>query len=399
MSASRHHRTKLVIVETHPIQYKAPLFRALAADSRLDVLVLYAMIPDAKQQGAGFGVSFSWDVPLLEGYPYRVLTNVSHEPSVTRFSGCDTPELYDVLKSERPDAVLVNGWVVKTCLQALWACRCLGIPCMVRGEANLMRPRAWWKHTVHRILLKQYQAYLYIGEANRAFYRFHGCTDARMFFVPYCVDNRQFHRDADSRSKIRMRLRAEFGIRQDDMVFLFAGKLEEKKHPDHVIRAAAMLPAELKSRAHLLFAGDGSLRNKLTELVDSSGVCASFAGFVNQSRMPDFYAASDVLVLPSDAGETWGLVVNEAMASGLPAIVSSQVGCAADLILRGSTGACYDYGNIEALSELMIMYVRSDERAHEQGRLAVDHISRYSIPLAVEGIYNAMHVKRSHVCN
>ena len=72
---------RLAIVETHPIQYKAPLFRLLAAHPQIDLTVLYAMIPDPTQQGTGFGVSFAWDVPLLEGYRHEVLDNRSAHPS------------------------------------------------------------------------------------------------------------------------------------------------------------------------------------------------------------------------------------------------------------------------------------------------------------------------------
>ena len=89
---------KLIIIETHPIQYKAPLFRRLAAQPQIDLTVLYAMIPDAAQQGAGFGVPFAWDVPLLEGYRYEVMANRASRPSVTEFRGCDTPELFARLR-------------------------------------------------------------------------------------------------------------------------------------------------------------------------------------------------------------------------------------------------------------------------------------------------------------
>ena len=76
-------KLQLAIVETHPIQYKAPLFRKLAADPRLDLTVFFAMVPDAAQQGAGFGVAFEWDSPLLAGYPHEVLANRAKRPSVT----------------------------------------------------------------------------------------------------------------------------------------------------------------------------------------------------------------------------------------------------------------------------------------------------------------------------
>ena len=104
-------KRKLAIVETHPIQYKAPLFRKLAADPRLDLTVFFAMVPDAVQQGAGFGVPFEWDVPLREGYPSEVLANRAPHPSATTFAGCDTPGINARLREWRPDAVLVNGQV------------------------------------------------------------------------------------------------------------------------------------------------------------------------------------------------------------------------------------------------------------------------------------------------
>jgi len=385
-----HAKIKLVAVETHPIQYKAPLFRAIAADPRFDLTVLYAMIPDAVQQGAGFGVSFEWDMPLLEGYRYRTLTNVAREPSVTRFRGCDTPEIYTVLKTEQPDAVLVNGWVVKSCLQALWACRRLDIPCLVRGEANLMRPRVWWKHAIHRWLLSQYDAYLYIGSANRDFYRFHGCRESRLFFAPYGVDHDYFSRESISREGRRGSLRSEMSIGPGARVFLFAGKLEEKKHPDHAIRAAGMLPPELKAETQLLFAGDGPLRPGLEALAASLGVRAHFAGFMNQKRMPDAYAVADVLILPSDAGETWGLVVNEAMASGLPAIVSDRVGCSSDLVIPDDTGYIYSFGDLEALRDRMALYVRDSGLSLRHGRDARLKIRPLGIPAVVEGIAKAI---------
>lgn len=383
-------RPRLYIVETHPIQYKAPLFRALAADLRLEVKILYAMLPDATQQGAGFGVSFAWDVPLLDGYPYQVMKNVAREPSVTRFGGCDTPEIYDILKRERPDAVLVNGWVVKTCLQALWACRRLGIPCLVRGEANLLRARAWWKHALHRLLLSQYSGYLYIGSANRDFYRFHGCREDRLFFAPYAVDNDVFAKAADERAALRKQLRDKFGLLPDAVVFLFAGKLEEKKRPLDIVRAASQLPLHLKPKMNIVFAGDGPLRPLIEREAVLSGVHTICTGFLNQTVLPDAYAATDVLILPSDAGETWGLVVNEAMASGRPAIVSTLAGCARDLVVDGQTGYSFVCGNIAEMSSIMMRYLDHPAVAPAQGEAARVHIKQYRIQAAADGVEMAV---------
>ncbi len=381
---------RLFAVETHPIQYKAPLFRRLATDGRIDLTVLYAMIPDAVQQGKGFGVPFAWDVPLLDGYRCEVLENRAKIPSAAAFSGCDTPGLFARLRRGRPDAVLVNGWVAKTCLQALWACRRLGIPCMVRGEANLLRARPAWKHGLHRLLMRQYDAWLAIGSANRDFYRFHHCPEDRLFWAPYAVDNDYFAAQAAERAGRRNELRAAFGIPPEAVVFLFAGKLEEKKHPLDLLAAVSRLPAELRSRAHVLVAGDGELRGACERLARETRLPAALAGFLNQSRLPDAYAAADVLALPSDAGETWGLVVNEAMASGRPAVVSRAAGCCADLIVEGQTGCSFAPRDVRGLADALAGYLRNPGLAVRQGRMAAEHIRAFGFGPVVEGIVAAV---------
>ena len=381
---------RLFAVETHPIQYKAPLFRRLAEHPDLDVTVFYAMLPDARQQGAGFGVSFAWDVPLLEGYRHEVLDNRARHPSVTTFSGCDTPGLYARLRRERPDAVLVNGWGSKTCVQALWACRRLGIPCLVRGEANHLRPRAAWKHLLHRMLLRQYSGYLAIGSASRDFYRAHGCPEDRLFMAPYAVDNGHYAAQAKLRAERRPALRESFGVPPGAMVFLFAGKVEEKKHPADLLEAVARLPADLRPRAHVLVAGDGPLRTDCEKLARAKRLSVSFAGFLNQSRLPDAYAAADVLVLPSDAGETWGLVVNEAMASGRPTVVSRAAGCCADLVVEGETGHSFACRDVVALSRILATYLADPGLAARQGQAASRHIQAVGLDAAVAGIVAAV---------
>lgn len=387
------HRKKLIAVETHPIQYKVPLFRSLAKHPALDFKVLYAMLPDETQQGAGFGVSFSWDLPLLEGYPCQVLDNVAQKPGVTHFSGCDTPDIYDFLKRERPDAVLVNGWVVKTCLQALWACRRLGIPCLVRGEANLLRPRAAWKHLMHRLLLHQYAGCLYIGAANKAFYAFHGIPESRLFFAPYAVDNQYFSEKANGDA--RRTIRARHGIPDDAVTFLFTGKLETKKHPLDLMKAVLRLPPELSTRLHVLYVGDGELRAELERYGRDYRLPCTLTGFINQGELPAYYAAADVLVLPSDAGETWGLVVNEAMASGLPAIVSDRVGCCKDLISDQHGGRSFPFGNVDHLAECLASYVRDPVRAVREGLEARRIIAGYGLEQVVVGVVSAVEVTTS----
>jgi glycosyltransferase involved in cell wall biosynthesis len=158
----------------------------------------------------------------------------------------------------------------------------------------------------------------------------------RLFFSPHCVDNDAF---AAASSGIR---RSE-GRRR----VLFVGKLIARKHPADLLHAVALLRDK---PVQIAFAGAGELEPELRKIAAASSVDADFMGFVNQSELPAAYASADVLVLPSDGQETWGLVVNEAMACGIPAVVSDVVGCGPDLIDPGQTGATFPFGDVAALA-------------------------------------------------
>jgi glycosyltransferase involved in cell wall biosynthesis len=368
------------ILTTHPIQYQVPWFQALAARPEVDLSVFFCMIPDASQQGDGFGVAFQWDVPLLEGYRYQVLENVARNPSVTRFNGCDTPGIYGIVKEGAFDAFIVNGWVVRSCLQLLYACRKYKVPCIVRGEANALRQRPWWKRMLHHQLMAKYAAFLSIGEANRRFYLQNGVPSGKIFFAPYCIDNERFALRAEQLRPERGASRSRWEIPADAFTFVFSGKLIEKKHPmdllwalDLVVNRGDLNPKKL----HVLMVGDGELRGECGRYASAKRLPVSFAGFLNQGEIPAAYVASDCLVLPSDYGETWGLVVNEAMACGLPAILSDRVGCAEDLIQEGITGKIFPFGNVEALSRLLVELMSDRNKVELMGREANKLIKKF----------------------
>ncbi|MEZ6131840.1 MAG: glycosyltransferase family 4 protein [Planctomycetaceae bacterium] len=389
---------RVAFVTSHPIQYQVPVFRHLARRDDLDFQVLFAMLPDAATQGAGFGVEFEWDIPLLEGYEYSVLKNVSKNPGVTHFGGCDTPGLLDELRQRKIDVVVVNGWVVKTCVQALTACRRLKIPCIVRGEANNLRKRPWWKCLLQRQLVRRYDAVLPIGTANRDFYRSHGVSESQMFDARYCIENSRFAKAAVVARPQRKPLRAAWNIPENAVCCLYCGKFEAKKHPVELVTAFLQVCQTLQQASpeapsiHLLMVGDGQLRQQCEQLATkhAHGSAVTFAGFLNQSQIVDAYVASDVLVLPSDAGETWGLVVNEAMACGLPAIVSDQVGCASDLIVANETGWVFTFGDWQALSDrLVALAAESIDWQHMQDACQ-KKISQYSPSAAADGMLAAV---------
>lgn len=377
---------RLGILATHPIQYFAPLYRYLARQPGVDLTVYFAHRPTASEQGAGFGVAFQWDVDLTSGYPHKFLENVAARPDPEAFRGCDTPAIAGIIHRERFDGFLVSGWNTKSYWQAMTACWRSGTPIFVRGDSqiNLAQPvgRRVVRRMVYPLFMRRFDACLSVGIRSAEYFRAHGAR--RIIASPHFVDN-AFFADA-ARGQERDTCRARWNIPLNSLVIVFAGKFTEKKRPLDLVRAAA---AWRLSNLHLLFVGDGPLRRSCEAAVADAGVAATFAGFLNQSEIPAAYAASDALALPSDGRETWGLVVNEAMASGLAAIVSTSAGCAPDLIQDGITGIAHAEGDITAIA-LAFQQLADTETLSRLRAQAATHVSRYSVEAAGQGVMTAL---------
>lgn len=379
---------RLGVLTTHPIQYQAPLFRELA--NRLDLHVYFGQqqTPEG-QAAAGFGVAFEWDVPLVDGYPHSFLHNRARRPDVSSRNGCSTPEIADIISRESFDAFLVSGWYNDSYRQAIRACWRSRTPIMVRGDSQLATPRSpakrLIKKVVYRSLIPRFDRFLVVGRRSREYYTYYGADESRMHFSPHFVDNGWFARRAASQDAPA--LRRALGISPETMVLLFVGKVIPEKRPLDVIHAARRL-REAGADAHVVVVGAGRMLDEMRRAANDGDVPATFVGFKNQSELPAFYATADLLVLPS-ISETWGLVVNEAMACGLPAIVSDQVGCMPDLIDRGLTGFDFPVGDADALAAVLLK-ARGMRGQPKVQRALQAKIRRYSVDEAANGVIEAM---------
>jgi glycosyltransferase involved in cell wall biosynthesis len=346
---------RIGFLTSHPIQYQAPWFRAVA--KKADVKVFFGYRPNAEQQSIGFGQAFQWDIDLLSGYEHRFLNNKATRPGTDHFSECDTPQIRKLIEEENFDAFIICGWNLKCYWQAVWTCRRLSVPVFVRGDSQLRSPRSkltqHLKSLVYRRMLRQFDGFLYVGSRNLEYLRYYGVPENRLFFVPHFVDNQWFSARADEAISRRDQQRAIWGVTSQTTVALFTGKLIAKKRPHDLLRALACLRGTA-TEVVAVFVGSGDLESSLRATANDLQMAAHFEGFRNQTELPHYYVASDVLVLPSDGGETWGLVVNEAMACGIPAIVSDAVGCSPDMIDEGKTGLTFEMGDVEALAECLI---------------------------------------------
>lgn len=373
----------LAILTTHPIQYQIPLWQALARDGRVPFEVWYLTDHGIRpSRDHEFGETFSWDIDMLTGYPHRFLERAQgSEPSA--FWKCRLRErLRDRLRANGARALWIQGWQVAAYWQAVREARVAGVEVWLRGESNDLAPQPQWKRVPKRAqlgwLFHRVDRFLYIGAANRRLYRKYGVSDAHLYPAPYAVDNDRFAHQADAMRPQRAELRRQWGIAEDAFCVLFCGKFIDKKRPADLIAAAQYLHAkDLLRSLHLLFAGSGSLggelRRSCSVVFDAESKLpalrrparasyrppASFTGFLNQTEISKAYVAADCLVLPSDHRETWGLVVNEALASGLPCLVSDACGCAEEL--AGDLGS-YHLADIPALASMLIEVARHGGR-------------------------------------
>src|SRR5437867_3974057 len=184
---------QLAILASHPIQYQVPLFRALAARPEIELRVFFCCRMGLERyQDPGFGLSLSWDIPMLEGYSYVFLRNLSHRAGSSRFLDILNPGIASAILRGNFDAIWIHGWALATNWIA-WACAsAFRVPILLRGEANGLNEPTGIKRKVKQAVLKTFftrvAAFLAIGSNNARFYRSYGVPEERIFFTPYSVD-------------------------------------------------------------------------------------------------------------------------------------------------------------------------------------------------------------------
>lgn len=384
---------RLAVVTTHPIQYNAPLFAELARRDGVEPRVFYtwSQTREGGQYDPDFGRRVEWDVPLLEGYEHVFVRNTARRPGSDRFFGIVNPGLVAELERWGPDAILVYTWAHFSHLSVMR--RFKGrVPILFRGDSTLIDQRAGIRSVLRGLLLRRVYAQvdmaLDVGVRNRAYYRAFGFGDDRLCHAPHAVDNDRFSRPGAGAEASARAWRRELGISDEDKVVLFCGKLEAKKDPGCLTRLAAMNPSE---RLRFLFVGEGHLLDRLRE--EASGDArVQFLGFQNQGSLPIVYRMADILLLPSLYNETWGLVVNEAMACGRPVIVSDRAGCAPDLVEEGLTGWTYPPGSDgeRKLTNILAAVLVGEVDLTEMGARAARKVASYSIEAAADGVVEAL---------
>jgi glycosyltransferase involved in cell wall biosynthesis len=321
------------IFESHPVQYKAPVYQRMQQLKPNAFEVIY--VSDCSVRGyrdREFGEVVTWDTPLLSGYPHRVLHNERGTP-LRGFRSLTGKGIYRLLQDERPRAMLFSQFLYEADLTAYLSCLALGIPIWIRYETQdeaFRRPP--WKTALrgmlYRLIYRGVSHAFYPGDLSREHLLRHGIRPENMSFSPYCVISPAAALSGAARQERRDALRSQLGVTPNETMVLFSGKLIEKKNPGLILHALQQIGPRERNRFKIVFVGSGKLEEQLRSMAQPLAAQVQFPGFVNQSKITDYYLASDILVLPSrQAGETWGLVVNEALQAGCGVVMTKAVGC------------------------------------------------------------------------
>ena len=373
---------KLAVLVSHPIQYFTPIYRALNVVPGLDLTVIFhTRVGVDSYYDEGFGAELKWDIPLLDGYRSVFLS------TGTKLGGIHW-RIIPVLLKLRPDVLLVHGYNAPANLIALVVAKLIGCKTIMRGDTRVPAGHAATsvKSGFKRALFRLVDACLAIGTLNREYYRSLGVPEARIFFAPFSVDNSKFSL-GDNRASARAAVRHRQGVNDAARVVLFVGKLTAQKRAQDLLESVVLISQKHKDLC-VFIVGAGVEEAALRELSASLCIDVRFLGFKNQSELPEIYAASDIFALPS-GGEAWGLVINEAMAAGLPVVVTDDVGAAPDLVEGKQTGIVYPAMNIQLLAGALDTLLSDPQMLARFGNNARQLIQQWDFPVCANAIADA----------
>lgn len=388
---------KLGYIVSHPIQYQAPLLKELAKDKDIELKVLYCS--DFSVRGyvdEGFGRKIEWDIPLLEGYNYEFLPELT-KTNKTSFWKPLNYGIYKVLRRENFDALWIHGYFRLTNLIIMLLAKIMGIKVFVRDDTNLIRmQRSAFKKIMKRlffkILDKLCDGFLVVGQLNKEYYLHYGIKPEKLSLVPWAVDNEFIQRKVEAAAANREQLKESLGLKPNRPIILFVGKLISEKRPADLLHAYRLMSPDgiTEPLPYLIFVGDGKEREALELAARNTGWSSiKFLGFKNQTELPLYYDLCDVLVLPSSS-ETWGLVVNEAMNAKKAIIVSKSVGCAPDLVKDSVNGYIFNTGDIENLKQCLINLCTNTNLCKEMGQKSFEIINQWSFKEDILGLKEAI---------
>jgi glycosyltransferase involved in cell wall biosynthesis len=371
----KRHRIALVSETMAP--YRLPVFNALAEIPEVDLHVLFLSSIDAARHPWSIdrtGLRFSWEV--LPHWRRRI---AGYHVLVNRGIGRALSRCF-------PDAVICGGYNYPASWSVLTWTRWHRVPLILWSESTGEDARRGHGviEAIKRLFACACHGVVVPGRAARRYAQSLGVAAGHISEAPNAVDIDLFRAGADRARDRSSALRASLGL--PDRYFVFVGRFAPEKRVSVLLDAYALLDPDVRAGVGLVLVGDGPLRAEFEQRVRTiQPGTVRFAGFVQTSDLAPYYALSIASVLPS-ASDVWGLVVNEAMACGTPAIVSAAVGCAPDLIEPGVSGYIVPPDDARSLASALHELAARPDLAGAMGARGLARIQRFSPAACAAGL-------------
>jgi glycosyltransferase involved in cell wall biosynthesis len=347
---------RIAIVTSHPIQYFTPYYRELAAMRGIALKVFFCCDMGAKTYfDKDFKTQVKWDIPLLEGYDSEFLD--SPKPiTEAGFFAMDNPGVGLALERFGPEVVEVNGYAHRTIWRTMKWCNDNQVPVILYSDSNGTAKRAFWKRAAKAIVVRGIYRHLdgalASGDNNRTYHLHYGLPEERIFPRPMPIDCKRLENSVNDRTATRREIRDRHAIPEDAFVINFAGKLSTIKCPMDLL-SAILICTRRRENVWGLLVGEGEMRPELEAFIAKHEMHnITMAGFINQSEIGKYFAASDAITLMSSY-EPKGQTVPEAGTLGCPAILSDRVGCIGpnDCARPGENALVYPWGDTGAFAD------------------------------------------------
>ena len=372
---------RLVILTEIISPYRIPLFNALTRHGEVDLHVIFLAETDPNLR--------QWHVYKEEiRFSYEILP--SWRKRLGRFNVLLNRGVGRALAAAAPGAILCGGYSYLASWQAMVWARGRNIPFLLWSESNLQDLRRGYAlvELLKNEFLHNCSGFVVPGQSARDYLRAHNIKDHLIFTAPNAVDNDFFASAAEAVRQNAATRRRELNL--PDRYFLFAGRLVREKGVFELLSAYAKLDEQVRRQVGLVFVGDGAARLQLEDQAASiSPGVIRLAGFAQREQLAAYYALGQILILPTYT-DTWGLVVNEAMACGLPVILSRAAGCAADLVKENWNGLLVPPRDVSSLAVAMENLGTHADLCVTMGAKSMQHISHYSPDEWSAGIARAL---------
>jgi glycosyltransferase involved in cell wall biosynthesis len=349
----------LVFVTNVPAVYKTSRMRALAQVEGINLSVVYAN-----------SQTYRHEYDSEDATEYKVERRSSHRIplgggefmietwSLRYFLGVDA------------DVFVVGGWNYTAALAALIAGTIRDIP-VALISANLDQGSTL-SATVVPMLLSQFDAYFALSSAAREHLIDLGAQREDVTVLPNSTDVAAFRRAIDESTQATLQER--YGIK-NDFIILYVGLLTEDKGVNDLITAVSNINY---TTPHLLIIGDGPDRDSIEKRAETLlGDGVTFTGKLPNDSLPNYYALADIFVLPTHR-DTWGLVLNEAMACATPVVTTTAAGAAGDLVVDGRTGLVVPPKDSQALKRAIEHLATSPAERKAIVERAVERVEEYT---------------------